>query len=264
MSDDDLEELTKLEHIQELDLRGTQITDQGLLHLQKLKYLRKLNLSGTQVTDLGMKHLSKIETLLSLQLERTQVTYAALEELDSTLRFAHFCEEKAIEDLKALGVQVIDLPRFVENIERGGLVLYFQAGGEAVHVIVGMNRKLSFTDEEVALLGYLPSLETINFHSVTIGPGGFTAMNRLPKLTDLTISSTNITDGDLEWISRQTQIKRLSIYNCNAIADEGLAHLRALTNLRELKIHSCSGISQEAFSKLIQELPDCQSELTGH
>ena len=43
----------------EVNLRGTQITDAGLVHLKGLTNLRGLNLNGTQTTNAGVADLKK-------------------------------------------------------------------------------------------------------------------------------------------------------------------------------------------------------------
>ena len=254
----ELEKIAKLQHIQDLNLQSTQVTDEGLVHLQKLRYLRKLNLSGTQVTDRGLKHLSEIKSLLSLHVERTNVCYAALEEMDAAFPIARFCEERAIEDLKAAGVQVVHFSRHHEVELENAYTQVMQAGEEASDVCVGMNRQLALK-EELVLLNYLTSVRDIVIHSVTITPGSLAEMKRLPKLKELSIYSTNIIDSDLEGISTQTQLESLIIHGCQNITGQGLLHLKTLKNLKELRITSCGRTDKESFSELIEQLPDCKS-----
>ena len=42
-----------------LDLANTSISDKGLIHLARLAKLQELNLKGTKITDQGLKRLQK-------------------------------------------------------------------------------------------------------------------------------------------------------------------------------------------------------------
>ena len=64
--------------VQELDLEGIPLTDDGLAHLAGLVRLRILNLGNTRLTDAGLEHLGGLVQLQSLDLNHTQVTDAGL------------------------------------------------------------------------------------------------------------------------------------------------------------------------------------------
>jgi len=54
---DGLANLSHFKELDELSLRGTQITDKGLKHLGNLKKLKILRLQSTNVSDAGVKKL---------------------------------------------------------------------------------------------------------------------------------------------------------------------------------------------------------------
>lgn len=66
ITDDDLVVLQALTNLRHLDLSHTEVTDAGLLHLQTLSTLRWLVLSGSRVTDEGVDRLR--EAIPNLQL----------------------------------------------------------------------------------------------------------------------------------------------------------------------------------------------------
>lgn len=76
--DDDLKIIGQLSHVDDLDLQGTRITDEGLIHLKRLPMLRILELSGTQITGEGLAHLSECASLTHLNLHETQVVDSSL------------------------------------------------------------------------------------------------------------------------------------------------------------------------------------------
>lgn len=263
VKDADLALLPKIRYVKELNLSNTQITDAGLAHLAKLEYLTKLDLSGTKVTDQGMTHLGGLDILASLRVAGTSVSHAALEPLDVKLPYAHFREEKAVEELKAAGIQVVGSVRHFEgDMARGCWMIH--GGTEAVHIIVGMNRKLTVTRQDVENLSYLPSVYEVTFHTVTLGPQGLAGWQPLEKLRTLEFWFINLSDNDLATIGRQTQLETLAIYDADAITDTGLQQLKSLGKLKKLRISSCGGVSQEAVSALEQALPECRVEFSTY
>ena len=204
-----------------------------------------------------------MRNLASLREFGTTSTYDALEQLEAKFPHANFCEERAIEELKAAGVQVVDFPRHIEGEPSGGFGIV-RAGSEAVDAIVGMNRPATLTNVDVTRLGHLKSLRSMTLHTVTVGPEGIAAIQPLPKLKDLSIWFTNLSDKDLSSIAQHGELERLTIYDADGITDDGLACLKALTKLRHLRVGACSGISAAAISSLQQELPDCKCEFSKY
>jgi hypothetical protein len=255
LRDDDLEQVVEINHIKQLNLAGTQISDTALRHLDKLEFLERIDLGNTAVTDKGIARLSSRRRLASLRVVGTTVSYDALERLDAKLPHAHFCEQRAIEELKAAGIQVVDPPRWIEVPNDFGHV---EAGREALAVVAGMNRKISLTAQDVARLGYLQWLREMTFHTVTLGPEGLAALRPLAKLKHLDIWFVNLSDSDLMSLARQTQLESLTIHGCDQITDAGLMQLRTLTNLKTLSINGCKGITKEGKSALARKLPDCR------
>lgn len=68
-----------------LDLRQTKITDAGLESLAPLKKLQSLNLYGTGITDAGVKHLAALKGLKQIYLYQTQVTEAGAKQLSAAI-----------------------------------------------------------------------------------------------------------------------------------------------------------------------------------
>jgi hypothetical protein len=74
VDDRTLENLKGMDHLAELDLNGTQITDQGLAIIATLPLLKKLRIARTKITDEGFRlHLYPKESLMSLDLTGTDV-----------------------------------------------------------------------------------------------------------------------------------------------------------------------------------------------
>ncbi|GIX04120.1 MAG: hypothetical protein KatS3mg113_1126 [Planctomycetaceae bacterium] len=85
VSDEGLQHLAHLKGLVRLHLEKTKITDAGLVHLKGLENLEYLNLYGTAVTDAGLNHLAGLKKLKRLYLWQTQVTDAGVAALKQAL-----------------------------------------------------------------------------------------------------------------------------------------------------------------------------------
>jgi len=71
----------KFDHVDKVNLAGTNITDNGLRHFNGLTNLTALYLSQTNITDDGLKHLSRLKNLERLSLMGTQISDEGLKHL---------------------------------------------------------------------------------------------------------------------------------------------------------------------------------------
>ncbi len=85
ISDKGLGVLIRFKKLTRLDLHATQIGDQGLVHLKTLPHLRSLNLHSTQVSDQGLRSLSKLPALQALYLWNSQVSDEGCAKLQAAL-----------------------------------------------------------------------------------------------------------------------------------------------------------------------------------
>jgi hypothetical protein len=81
-----LASLRSFSGLRDLDLAGTDMTDQDLAKLRGFTNLRSLNLGSTWVTDVGLKELGKFKRLRGLNLNNTRVTFAGLTELSGLIQ----------------------------------------------------------------------------------------------------------------------------------------------------------------------------------
>jgi hypothetical protein len=70
VTDDGLEELTRLDHLRSLNLSSCSLTNDGLALLSAFHHLEQLNLSYcNRITDLGLKSIRLLRTLTFLDLQ---------------------------------------------------------------------------------------------------------------------------------------------------------------------------------------------------
>jgi len=83
VTDEDMAVVGRAITLREVDLRGSRISDAGMVHLSELTELSGLYLNNTQVTDAGLVHLKKLKNLEQLVLNGTEATDAGLAYLKS-------------------------------------------------------------------------------------------------------------------------------------------------------------------------------------
>jgi hypothetical protein len=97
-----------------LNLKNSDVTDEGLVYLSAVPGLRDLDLRGTAVTAAGLPHLARLASLESLRLSDTQVSAADVPRLaGAPLRWLWLCD-----GLKVEGVDVAALVRALPSLER--------------------------------------------------------------------------------------------------------------------------------------------------
>ena len=81
IGDEGVVNLKNLTSLQTLNLFRTRVGDQGLAQLKKLTQLQTLLIGGTKITDRGLVNLKSMKQLKKLSLFQTQVTDAAIPHL---------------------------------------------------------------------------------------------------------------------------------------------------------------------------------------
>ena len=96
--------LAELSHLEDLDVNGTQVTDEGLGRLRNLRELRGLSVGGPQITDKGLASLAELRGLRDLSLSRTGVTD------DGVRTLQHALPQPADQPLSAVPLSVRPTP----------------------------------------------------------------------------------------------------------------------------------------------------------
>jgi hypothetical protein len=81
ITDDGLSNITGMPNLRLLELSQTGITGKGIQHLTRLPKLDSLHLGQTKITDAGVKEFKNLPALKRLFLSDTQITDAGLKEL---------------------------------------------------------------------------------------------------------------------------------------------------------------------------------------
>jgi hypothetical protein len=106
-------------------------------------------------------------------------------------------------------------------------------GVEYFRTLVGVRlSKTAVTDDDLRLLGEVPTIENLNLAETKITNEGLRHLKKLPKLQWLGLAGTKIDDQGLEHLAMHKKMWCL-ILDKTAITDDGLAHLETLTDLEE-------------------------------
>jgi hypothetical protein len=99
VTDEGFANLARMTRLEELDASHTQVGSAGLAPLKRLARLQSLDMSDTRVDDAGLAHLSALSNLEELWLDNTKVTDAGL---------THLTSLTSLELLGLEGTQVTD------------------------------------------------------------------------------------------------------------------------------------------------------------
>ncbi|MHB1037842.1 MAG: leucine-rich repeat domain-containing protein [Pirellulales bacterium] len=101
----------------------------------------------------------------------------------------------------------------------------------------------SATDDGLALLDKLPSLQDVNLEtSQNITEAGLTHLKGLAKLRRLSLCETQTTDAGLAHLAGLTELEELQLSD-NRITDAGMAHLKGMTKLKKLNLNHASAVA---------------------
>jgi hypothetical protein len=256
-TDDALRLLGELPSLKSIWLQGTQITDKGLANLSKLDQLEELDLRSCKgITDNGMEHVSNLGKLKRLQLYDTRVGNYGLGLLTRL---------KNLENLDLHSTQVTDSG--LTQLEKLARLRTLQIGGKGPTDSglepVGRLEQLrwlllgesSFTDGGLSYLGKLTRLTDLQIAWTEMTGAGFKHLGNLTRLKDLHASKTRFSDEGLKYLVPLKSLKHLAL-NGTAVTDTGLQYLVSLEKLKVLGLQN-TRVSKQGKAMLKQALPRC-------
>jgi len=109
------------------------------------------------------------------------------------------------------------------------------------------------TDANLDCLERLKSLRALILYG-EIGDGGLKSLSHLPNLTELSISSRNVTDEGLKVLAEMGSLEKLSLSGAQ-LTDSGVGELSRLPHLKQLYLGAIRGISDECLQRLREARP---------
>ena len=187
-------------HIEQLSLSGTQITDAGLKRLAYFPNLQHLDLSNTAITNDGLPHLSVLKQLTTLSVANTKVDY------DRALGIGQALNVKEL-DVSGLGVT----DEHIHNCLAIGAIQSLKLSHNPItdvgvaELLKNSRRlwKLDVSDTAIDGSGILPPNRSfkVNLDGTNITDANLIALLKLGGCTDISIRRTGITAAVLPTLS---------------------------------------------------------------
>lgn len=237
----------------ELDLSGTNVSEQSLLFLYSMRQLTGLDLSkckGLKNIKSEMKPVASLDKLQTLSLRGTKAGSKSLEALRSI-------KESLISlDLSGLSITDQGMEQVGKLCELTRLDLSWNNSvtNDGLKHLSGLRlERLNLagshhiTDAGLVHLRDLP-LTDLDLSCISISDHGLSHLRNLTSLRKLKLSSSqHITNRGLECLSGLNNLAHLDLSKCNRITDKGLRHLEDL-RLESCCLEGCSLISDPALS----------------
>lgn len=224
MGDAGLRSLRHSKGIRTLELRGTQITGEGLEAIEELTQLETLVLTGIDLGPKGFEALAKFPLLRQLHLAG-ELEHPRMEKLSllTTLQALVLdyptLDDRAMPELAALvNLRTLDL------------------GGTRI------------SDDGLSSLADLVLLQSLHLHRTRVTNRGLASLEKLASLRVLELDHTDVVDAGVEHLEPLTSLEELRLDH-TLVTDAAIEHLLALTSLRRLNL-SHTVVTQAGVAKL--------------
>ena len=168
LTDDDLAQVNRLDHLRRLDLSLTAIGDEGLRHLGTLPRLESLDLGSTDVSNDGLKYLDGAPALVALGLSFTGIDDEGVTHLvDTHARLSRL-------DLSSTATSDVGVAALARCQQLDTLILC----------------DTDVTSAGLAKLAQLPRLRVVALNNTAIDDEALTALAALPALEELYLRHT--------------------------------------------------------------------------
>ena len=211
VTDSQLQPLGCLKRLSLLGLDNTGLTDVGAAHLAGLTALRRLSVGNTEITDCGLAHLDGLSNLEVLDAGSTRLADGASEHLNAlaNLRWLYLDETKIarlhLRDLKRL--------EYLTLYNAPVRDLTFE-GCDSLRVLDLW--RTNVTDESLASVGRLKSLEELHLAGKSWTARGLAHLRGLPKLKKLHLE---VDSFDPEFAEQLRDFQALEVLALHDIAE---------------------------------------------
>lgn len=111
------------------------------------------------------------------------------------------------------------------------------------------------TDQDLALIEFLPEVERINLGKTKITDAGLVSLAGLAGLRQLNLANTQVTDEGLSNLKEVPRLRSLDIRG-TLITDVGLEHVKRLKSINHVCL-SKDLITDAAVDRFAEERPEC-------
>jgi len=255
-----LEKIAGLKKLKVLDLDQAKVDDDGMKYLAALP-LVDINLKLTDVRDDGVGHLTKIQTLKQPKLVKTKVTNAGI---------AHVKEMSNLEGLDLQDVNTVDNACLndIQGLKKLKFLRIYGPGfaGDGIAPIGEMKslRALSMHqtglgDENINHLKPLVDLERLLLYGTHVTDKGMGELAGMAKLKELDLRATACGTAAMEaYLSHMSELRILDLSECNTPKlDDAIPAIAKLEHLENLNLWH-TGVTDNAVA-LLASLPNLKS-----
>ncbi len=223
--DSDLKRLASDAALKELLIQECdRVTDKGFSAVAGAKQLTKLQVQHVPITDKALESLAGFTSLSDVQLVNTNITGSGLQ----------YLADSPVTELRLQG----------DTLTADGL-----AGLSALSRLQRLTLlSTSAHIGDVPAFGSLSSLTEFDGNRAEVGEKGLEVLRGLPNLRILKLSSTDITDKDVDVLNTLVNLEELHILQ-NSISDMGFARLQ-LPKLKILMMAGCQSMTDEGLRGL--------------
>lgn len=224
MGDVALRSLRHSKGIRNLQLRGTQISGEGLTAIEDLTELETLVLTGIDIGPKGFEALAKFPKLRRLQLsgelERPRMEkLSLLTTLEALVLDYPSLDDRAMPELAALTeLRTLDLS------------------------------STRVSDDGLASLSGLTKLESLHLHHTRVTNRGLASLSGLTALRLLELDHTDVVDAGVEHLAPLTNLRELRLDH-TLVTDAAIEHLAKLEGLQRLNL-SHTVVTREGIAPL--------------
>lgn len=237
MADDQLQHISNLTGLKELNLWGTGILGTGLEHLAKLDSLERLWLGRTHVGDNKLAHLLHLDSLQFLYLRSTPTTDAGMAHVGKItsleiLSLGNGVGNEGLVHLRHM-TKLKRLHLWQTRVNQEGLI-HLRHLDNLEHLRLGFD-----VDRGLKHLSNMASLKSIRIDTGLMTPKEFAMLSNMKSLEEVSVNCSKRHWGDntsqvLKELAQLLELKSLHV--CRGLTDEGLVNIATMQSLQELSI----------------------------
>lgn len=259
------QQLAKLTHLQQLDLRDCPLDNEQLTAavngMPKLKAIRLSGKSGsTTVDDSGLAVVSKCPDLRVLAIDDLWITTAGLQPISNCSKLQElYAGGTPIDDEAAK--EIVKLPSLKKlRLSRTGIgVAAIETLSKLPLEDLDVSEASGINDETMLAISQMKTLKRLNLWRDTVSEVGAAHLVGLTALEWLNLDNTHINDEAMPYLSGLTKLTFLHL-GSTAVTDAGMHHLATLKALKDLKV-TRTAVTDEGVQVLKDAIPGIAIQL---